>query len=175
MIQAAFVAQATACYDLGSPFLGRLFTLAAARLTPGSAVADRLLNWPGDPHHSADSVPLRLSGALHALKLRGVALNDVFPPAEVDDDTLWQAVRETFDTHGVDILHWLDSPPQTNEVRRSATLLPVMSLLGQRFDRPLDLSELGASGGLNLRLWPGRDTRALGRADFHGRWIDWAG
>ena len=26
---------------------------------------------------------------------------------------------------------------------------------------------------LTLRLWPGDETIALGRADFHGRWIDW--
>lgn len=26
---------------------------------------------------------------------------------------------------------------------------------------------------LNLSLWPGGEDRFLGRADFHGRWIDW--
>ena len=28
--------------------------------------------------------------------------------------------------------------------------------------------------GLTLRLWPGNATINLGRADFHGRWVDWA-
>jgi hypothetical protein len=27
--------------------------------------------------------------------------------------------------------------------------------------------------GLTLRLWPGDVTLDLGRADFHGRWLDW--
>jgi hypothetical protein len=34
----------------------------------------------------------------------------------------------------------------------------------------------GARGAaLTLRLWPGDLTIDLGRADFHGRWIDWRG
>ena len=28
---------------------------------------------------------------------------------------------------------------------------------------------------LTLRLWPGGEEQFLGRADYHGRWIDWAG
>ena len=28
---------------------------------------------------------------------------------------------------------------------------------------------------LNLRLWPGDHRIDLGRADFHGRWVDWRG
>ncbi len=27
--------------------------------------------------------------------------------------------------------------------------------------------------GVTLRLWPGNDTVTPGRADFHGRWVDW--
>ncbi len=42
--------------------------------------------------------------------------------------------------------------PQTNEVRRSAALIAAGHLLAQRFGLPLALSELGASGGLNL-MW----------------------
>ncbi|MCR9214552.1 MAG: DUF2332 family protein [Proteobacteria bacterium] len=35
----------------------------------------------------------------------------------------------------------------------------------------------GASpgAGLTLTLWPGGETREVGRADYHGRWIDWRG
>ncbi|MEO0357804.1 MAG: DUF2332 family protein, partial [Pseudomonadota bacterium] len=29
------------------------------------------------------------------------------------------------------------------------------------------------SAALTLRLWPGDITLSLGRADFHGRWVDW--
>ena len=33
----------------------------------------------------------------------------------------------------------------------------------------------GAAPGaaLRLTLWPGGETLDLGRADFHGRWVDW--
>ncbi len=34
-----------------------------------------------------------------------------------------------------------------------------------------DGGERGAA--LTLRIWPGNQTIDLGRADFHGRWVDW--
>jgi hypothetical protein len=47
----------------------------------------------------------------------------------------------------------LDRAPQTNEIRRSAALLPALWwVLGQVGERPVALSELGASAGLNLLL-----------------------
>lgn len=36
-----------------------------------------------------------------------------------------------------------------------------------------DVERPGA--GLTLTVWPGGETLKLGRADFHGRWIDWRG
>jgi hypothetical protein len=50
------------------------------------------------------------------------------------------------------ILDWLTSPPQTNEVRRSAVLIAAAHWLTTHYGLPLILSELGASAGLNL-LW----------------------
>jgi hypothetical protein len=77
------------------------------------------------------------------------------------------------------VLAWLERPPQTNEVRRSAALIAVAGWIGARFGQPLRLSELGASAGLNLmfdrfaleaagvRL--GREAPALVLApDWHG-------
>jgi hypothetical protein len=61
-------------------------------------------------------------------------------------------VAQALDTHAAHLLHWLDSPPQTNEVRRSAVLIAAGHWLAARFGLPLVLSELGASAGLNL-LW----------------------
>ena len=31
------------------------------------------------------------------------------------------------------------------------------------------------SAAITLTLWPGRETRLLGRADFHGAWVEWRG
>jgi hypothetical protein len=33
----------------------------------------------------------------------------------------------------------------------------------------------GAGAAVTLTLWPGGEARPLGRADFHGRWVDWRG
>lgn len=149
-IRQAFRQQAEACAALGSPLMNRLMTGLAERLEPGDPVADRVLGWQGDPSAKADSVPLRLAGGLHALILTG------------QDPTLAAAYASGIDPtpealaalarHPAFLLDWLTTPPQTNEVRRSAPLIAAAHWLTQRFGLPLILSELGASAGLNL-LW----------------------
>ncbi len=151
-IRAFFEEQAEACTALGSPFTGRLLTLLAQKLAPDTAVGERILNWQGDASNRGDSVPLRLTGALHALVLQGKspALIAAYPPNAVDDATLWQAVHSALTAHNDQLQDWLDSPPQTNEVRRAAALMPAMLSLQTMFNLPLVISELGASAGLNL-------------------------
>ena len=150
----ALVTQAAACAALGSPFYARLARLVAERLEPDGEVARQILDWPGDVSYTGQSVPLRLLGALHGLVLGGTApeLAAVYPPHAVSDDALWQGVDAALRRHPRTIGHWLSSPPQTNEVRRSAVLIPVGHWLARRYGLPLRLSELGASAGLNL-MW----------------------
>jgi hypothetical protein len=152
-VRKAFVQQADACDALGSPFTARLCRLHAERLVPGSAVADRILDWPGDASPAADSVPLRLAGCLHALVLEGKdsLLSIAYPPDQTDDDALWVAVSHAHAIHRDFILARMASAPQTNEVRRSGALLPGFLTLGQHFGKPLVLSEVGSSAGLNLQ------------------------
>lgn len=170
-IAAAFAEQAAACQALGSPLNARVLSVLAARLEPGTPLTDRLFAWPGDISHRGASVALRLAGGLHALVLSGgdadlaAAYAD---PAALDDAALWRILSATMAAHRDHLLHWLDSRPQTNEVRRSAVLIAAGRWLAARFGLPLVLSELGASAGLNL-LWdryaldlPGR---TLGPAD----------
>ncbi len=148
----ALRAQARACANLGSPFTARLMSLAADRLLPGGSVADRLLGW-ADPSNMADSVPLRLAGALHRLVLNGASpdLARHWPPHDPgEDDALWRAVETALADHADILQVWLDSPPQTNEVRRAAALIPAFHMLADATGLPLDLAELGASAGLNL-------------------------
>ncbi len=149
-VREAFQAQGRTCAALGSPFMGRLMPLIGARLSKG-AVADRILGWQGDPSASADSVPLRLAGALHALKIEGIALTDVYPPEDVDDDTLWAALEDAMTVHEARLMAWLDTAPQTNEVRRAAPLIAALSKVAEAYADPVELIELGCSGGLNLR------------------------
>ena len=147
----ALIYQGRACADLGSPFMGRLMELLADRLQPGTPLTDRLFGWEGELGPRGASVPLRLAGALHALKLSGdPVLSAVYPPHTPSDDQLWDAIAQTLDLRAEDIDRFIDSPPQTNEVRRSTALLSAAHWLGARWPLPLTVSELGASAGLNL-------------------------
>lgn len=169
----ALRSQAAACAALGSPFTARLLRLCADRLRPGTPVTDRLFGWPGDLTARADSVPLRLAGALHALVQSGQdpALAAVYPPHEAPDvptdaptdAALWDAIEAALTEHEDFVQLWLDSPPQTNEVRRSAVLIALAGWLQDRIGLPLVLSELGASAGLNL-LWDCYGLHAGGRS-----------
>lgn len=148
----AFDHQAVACRDLGSPFMGQLMSLCATRDWPAGPVRDRLFGWTGDLGPGAQSVPLRFAGALHALHLQGdPTLNRVYPPQTASDDALWSAVSAVVVGQADAICTWLDSAPQTNEVRRASVLVAVAHWLTDRFGLPIRTSELGASGGLNLR------------------------
>jgi hypothetical protein len=154
-VRAAFRRQGESCAALGSPFMGRLMSLVAVRLDASTPPGARILSWTGDVSSDGQSVPLRLAGALHALVLEGLdaELAAAYPPNAASDDALWRAVEGALGRHPERIMAWLDRAPQTNEVRRSAVLLPaIWWLLGRTGALPLALSELGASAGLNLSL-----------------------
>lgn len=147
----AFAHQGKACGNLGSPFMARLCALFAGQDWPDGALKDRVYAWTGDIGPAGDSVPLRLCGGLHALVLKGhEGLRAVYPPNTSTDEALWSAVCDAMiqDVNFLDT--WINSAPQTNEVRRSVTLIPLGHLLAERFGLPIRTSELGASGGLNL-------------------------
>lgn len=152
-VRAALAAQARACARLDAPFMARLTTLLAARLAPGSPVADALLGWPGDPDIAADNPALRLAGGLHALVLSGAEpdLAAVYPPNAASDAALWVAVKAALDRHADRLLGWLARPPQTNEVRRAAALIPALHLIAATAGHSLHLWEIGCAAGLNLR------------------------
>ena len=152
-VRAAFAEQAPGMEALGSPFMARLMRLMAERLAPGDAVSDHVLNWPGDPRGQADNVSMRLAGGLHALVIsrQDATLAAAYPPNQASDDTLWQALESAFRHHAGHLLDWLSGPPQTNEVRRAAAVIPAMHLVAAWSGLPLALWEIGCSGGLALR------------------------
>lgn len=149
----AFNAQADWCTRLGSPFTAKLLSVLGERLGTSTATGEKVLTWQGDPSAMADSVPLRLAGALHALAGLGSipALTAVYPPgplpstAELGDIVL-KAIQAADDS----IFEWLNHAPQTNEVARSAVLFPGLQEIAARTSLPLELFEAGASAGLNL-------------------------
>ena len=143
--------------------MGQLMQLCADMPWPDGSVTDRILGWQGDVTPGAQSVPLRLAGALHALHLQGhPTLSPVYPPHRAKNAELWAAVSATLVSDAAHIHAWLDSAPQTNEVRRAAVLIAVGHLLAERYGLPMRTSELGASGGLNLG-WDGYAMTAGGQ------------
>ena len=166
--------QANSCARLGSPFMQRLLTGLADNWPADSALGRLCAAWPGeDLGPSGASLPLRIAGGLHALVLSGAdaALAAVYPPNDVPDAELIATVLAAFDRHW-DFFHdWMQYAPQTNEVRRSAALIPAAHWIAARQPLPFMVSELGASAGLNLMFdrfaletaagWIGPDDPAL--------------
>lgn len=153
-VREAFADQAKWCDQLGSPFTARVCRLCAQRLAAESPIAASILDWAGDPSAKADSLPLRVAGALHYLARSGQAsaLNAAYPPNATDDDELWAAIAAALMQHESVWRTYLASAPQTNEVMRSAALLPGLLKVAELTRLPLEVYEIGASAGLNLIL-----------------------
>ncbi|WP_299375964.1 DUF2332 family protein [uncultured Tateyamaria sp.] len=150
----AFRDQAGTCARMGSPLMGRVLTILADTWDSTSRLGRSMADYTGDIGPAGHSLPLRIAGGLHALVLRAddPDLMAAYPPHDTDDATLEHAVLNALKTHEDFLLDWTTSPPQTNEVRRSAALIAMARTACAHFDRPIVLSELGASGGLNL-MW----------------------
>ena len=156
--------QADACAALGSPFMHRLLNALAEHWPHDSALGRLCAGWPGDIGPGGASLPLRIAGGLHALVLSGrdPALKAVYPPAQVPDQSLTAEVLAALTRHRDFMAGWMQSPPQTNEVRRSAALIPAAHWIAARHPLPMVVSELGASAGLNL-MWDRYALNAAGR------------
>lgn len=154
-VRQAFLDQAVICTVAGAPFTGRLCRLVGERLTDEGEIGRRVLNWPGTPSHQGDALPLRLMGGLHALARSEQAadLTAIYPPRTApDDEAVWAVVERALADQAAFLSPWLDGPPQTNEVGRSAALMAGLLVLADRFHLPFALYEMGASAGLNTVL-----------------------
>lgn len=134
--------------------MGRVLRVLANDWDPDCELGRAMATYSGDIGPAGHSLPLRIAGGLHALVLQNWDANLVaaYPPNKVDDAVLQKAVLAALRNHEPFFLDWTKSPPQTNEVRRSAALIAMAHVARAHFDRPIILSELGASGGLNL-VW----------------------
>ena len=159
-----FLDQARACAALGSPFMERLLTLLARHWPTQGDFARLCANWPGDISPRGVSLPLRITGGLHALVMGGhdPALTAAYPPHQVSDQALTDAVLNALVAHADFLTEWVQSAPQTNEVRRSVALIAAGHWLAARHPLPFVTSELGASAGLNLN-WDRYALRAGGQ------------
>lgn len=92
----------------------------------------------------------------------------------------WLATRlaEPFDDAVHVVQHTIAWQYFPEPVKRSGAALLAAAGARATANRPLARLALEADGGepgaaIALTLWPGGTTHALGRADFHGRWVDW--
>lgn len=145
-----FRQQAEWCERLGSPFTALVCRALRERLTESSAFGARLLNWPG--RAEADALALRACGALNALAREGhPALAPLYPPHRLPaEEEFWRGAQSAIASEDARLTRFLDSAPQTNEVARSAALLPGYLEIARRTGLPLAIREIGASAGLNL-------------------------
>lgn len=94
---------------------------------------------------------MRLNAALHALARRDTParLGALYRGEHEDVDG---AVAEALAEHDDFIAAWMRHTPQTNEVGRSAAIMAALHIAQTRFDRPVEVLEIGSSAGLNLNL-----------------------
>ena len=165
-------AQAEACGRLGSPMYADLLARVAGDLEEGGPSVAVLAGYEhlGGP----SALGLRLTGSVHRLVLerRAGALATYYPSVggTWEPEGCWTAFRALLADEPDAVREWLDRPPQTSEVGRSAALMGgLLALAADDPELPVRLVEIGSSGGLNLLADRFRfvtdDGRAVGPAD----------
>ena len=153
--------QIAACRVLGSPWTAAVLTVLRQDLADGGATRDALADYRIPAHPSA--LALRLAGALNFLASaddpdpRVASLAALHPSRRRDGheaEDFADAVRHAMAARPDVLADFLERAVQTNEVQRSAVLAPGCLEIVARTGLPLDLVEIGSSGGLNL-LWDG--------------------
>lgn len=151
-VLAHFREQAGFCTAYGSPFTGGMIEAMARDVEEGGPVAILVQDWPTNP--AADALALRLAGALHAAVLtdRDASLAMLYSghDAAWSIDDAWPAARSFLERERDWVARFIQSPPQTNETRRSIALLAAFLAFAERWQGPIDTLEIGASAGLNL-------------------------
>ncbi|MCX5740680.1 MAG: DUF2332 domain-containing protein [Proteobacteria bacterium] len=148
-----FRTQARGCALTGSTIYAELLARAADDLARGGLFADLVSTYRGVP--ILDALPLRILGAVHAMVLggRAPALAAFYPSAggHFEAEGAFRAICELCDAHR-DALRDAAATlrVQTNEVRRSAVLVPGLLRVAARTGLPLRICEIGSSAGLNL-------------------------
>ena len=153
-LRTALRLQAGGCRHYGSPFYADMLDAGLAELGRGGPLERLVADWEGDPLRGF--LPLRVLGAVHERVLAGAApeLARFYPSVggQVRMPEAWHAFRDVLETQRDVLRASIERWPQTNEVRRCASLLGGFLWIARRLRQPLHLREIGASAGLNL-LW----------------------
>jgi hypothetical protein len=139
---------------IGSPFYGALGQRMADDVDRGGPIWELLADSATKSFNEAYA--LRLLGGVHRLVLAGRApgLERHYPSTGGDGDAaaVWPAFLALVAEQPPAVLDALTRPPQTNEVGRSAALVPGFLTGAAATGLPLRLLEVGSSAGLNLRV-----------------------
>lgn len=148
----SFEVQAGYCKAMDAPVTTRLVEALPVALDRSTETGRTVLDWPGEP--VADALVLRLVGGLHALHRAGADadLSRVFAGETIEPAAIADVLRATLARHDAAIRPWLDGPPQTNEVGRSAGLMTGLLHIAARYGPRVELLEIGSSAGLNLMI-----------------------
>jgi hypothetical protein len=130
----------------------RVVRAELAILDSDTATGRRMANWHGLV--LADAMPLRIAGGLHWLCLTGEdrRLLPVYQGLLTDQAAIDAIVVDMVMKYDAPLMAWLDSPPQTNEAGRSASVMAGLLWLSQRLGPKFELNEIGASAGVNTMM-----------------------
>src|SRR5262249_2070268 len=143
--------QAGYCDALGSPLWANMMRHAARDIDDGGLVGRLLGDWEGDLKQGA--LPLRFFGGVHYLALSGRApdLAAHLPSTGGRPGSEpWPVIIAAIEANQSLLADTMASPPQTNEVARSAVLVGGFLRVAARTGLPLRIREVGASAGVNL-------------------------
>ena len=143
------------CRSIQAPFSAALIEALVADIRDGGASASLFGVWSEATLETLirEAVPLRWLGAMRLLVLKGEepALAAAYPQdaSPGDAEAAARLIPEIVGRRGAELAEAMRSPPQTNEVLRSAALLGGFLTVTEETGLPLRCFELGSSGGLN--------------------------
>jgi hypothetical protein len=149
-----FRRQALGAKTLGSALYDDLFNRMAADVEAGGPTWTFLEPHAHEPLNQV--FPLRVAGGAHRLALEGeapaLARHLLSTGGDGDHDGAWRALLELLRDPPRTMSEYLKSPPQTNEVARSASMIGGFLVVAQQTRLPVRALEIGTSAGLNLRF-----------------------
>jgi hypothetical protein len=178
-VRQAIAWQADHADKAGAPRTARVIRAELAILDSQTELGRRMANWPG--LSLEDAMPLRVAGGLHWLFLSGadLRLRPVYDGTLTDQATIDFIVARLARDWDAVLTPWLDSPPQTNEAGRSASIMAGLLWLSQRLGAKFEMIEIGASAGVNTmieRYWYDLGGVQVGPADSPMRIVpEWRG
>lgn len=151
-VREAIAWQADHAERAGAPVTARVVRAELAILDTDTGLARRMNHWAG--LSLEDALPLRVAGGLHWLCLSGTdrRLEPVYAGLTTDQGAIDALVAELARQYDAPLMAWLDSPPQTNEAGRSASIMAALLWLAERLGPKFEMNEIGASAGVNTMM-----------------------